>query len=291
MAEGRTVHNEADVPGQPAATLGKPQVQPLTLHEDSEHQIPDGGYGWIIVACASTVNAFTWGVLSSYGVYLAYYLANDIFPEASHLDYAYIGGLGFGVAVLVASPVTYLTRVFGTHIPMVFGALMQTGGFVAASYAKKIWQLYLTQGIMVGIGVGFLFIPSVAITSQWFDKKRSLAVSINSAGVGIGGFIISFATQPMIDNISLAWSLRIIGIVSGVMNITATIFIRNRNKVVRPLMRKFNGPNCETLCADGAFSLGRSVRSETLSPPTCLPPVVLGLLLGLGIYCAIVLFV
>jgi nitrate/nitrite transporter NarK len=80
----------------------------------------------------------------------------------------------------------------------------------------------------------------VGITSQWFDKKRSLANSINSAGSGVGGILISLATIPMINNISLAWSLRIIGILSGAMNVLAICLIRNRNKIVRPPMHPFD---------------------------------------------------
>ncbi|ORY11040.1 MFS transporter, MCP family, solute carrier family 16, member 6 [Clohesyomyces aquaticus] len=203
-------------------------------------KIPDGGYGWVCVACVFTINGFTWGVVASYGVYLAYYLANDVFPEATPLDYAFIGGLNFGVSMLVASPVTYLQRALGTHIPMLIGIGMQTAGFIAASFAHTIWQLYLTQGVLVGLGVGFIFIPSVAVTSQWFDKRRSLANSITSAGSGIGGVIVSFATTSMIHNISLGWSLRIIGLMSGMMNILATCLIRNRNKVIQPPMHPFD---------------------------------------------------
>jgi len=82
---------------------------------------------------------------------------------------------------------------------MYIGVLLMTAGYVAASFAKRIWHLYLTQGVLVGLGVGFIFIPSVAVTSQWFDKKRSIANGINSAGSGIGGIIFSFATQAMIE--------------------------------------------------------------------------------------------
>lgn len=227
-----------------SANTATAAVAPLEQLSDNntlpDHQIPDGGYGWVIVMCVMTVNAFTWGVLSSYGVYLAYYASRDIFPGATPLDYAYIGGINFGVCMIVASPVTYLCRHIGTHAPMVMGALFLTGGLVAASFASSIWHLYMTQGVLVGLGVGFLFIPSVAVTSQWFDKKRSLANSINSCGTGIGGLIISFSTQPMIDRLSLAWSLRIIGIMAGIMNLIATYFIRNRNKVIRPPMHPFD---------------------------------------------------
>jgi MFS family permease len=224
-------HEPASVPSDVEANT--PGLPP-------DHDIPDGGYGWVIVFSVSAINAFTWGVLGSYGVYLAYYLSHSIFPGATSLDFAYIGGLNFGMSMLVASPVTWLVRHTGTHVPMVIGVIFQTTGFIGASFATQIWHLYITQGILVGLGVGFLFIPSVGITSQWFDKRRSLANSINSAGSGVGGIVISLATTPMINNLSLAWSLRIIGILSAIMNILATCLIRNRNKVVRPPMHPFD---------------------------------------------------
>lgn len=238
MSEKDSKADEAEDLNRPVSVeLPAPEIPP---NDEVDHQIPDGGYGWVIVGAVFTINAFTWGVLASYGVYLAYYLSSNHFSSATSLDYAFIGGINFGLSMLVASPVTYLVRTLGTHPVMFLGVALQTSGFIAASFATHIWQLYLSQGACVGIGVGFLFIPSVAITSQWFDKKRSLANSINSAGSGLGGVIVSFATQPMIDRISLAWSLRIIGILSGTMNILATCLLRNRNHIVRPPMHPFD---------------------------------------------------
>jgi MFS family permease len=234
--------NNADPTSIPSAELPvsvAAQPEP-TCTLEPDHAIPDGGYGWIIVLAVFTINGFTWGVIASYGVYLAYYLSSSRFPSATPLDYAFIGGLNFGLAMLVSSPVTYLVRTLGTHPVMLVGVALQTGGFIGASFAERIWQLYLSQGVCVGLGVGFLFIPSVAITSQWFDKKRSLANSLTSAGSGLGGVIVSFATQPMIDRLSLAWSLRIVGLLSGTMNIIATSLLRNRNHIIRPPMHPFD---------------------------------------------------
>ena len=238
MSERNAIQDPQPHNGSTSATAAIPSLDQSL--EPPGYSTPDGGYGWIIVASVFTINAFTWGVLASYGVYLTFYLSQSIFPGAIPLDFAYIGGLNFGISMLVASSVTYLVGLWGTHIPMLFGVVFQTSEFVSASFAREIWQLYLAQGILVGIGVGFLFIPSVAVTSQWFDNKRSLANSINSAGSGVGGIIISLATTPMINHISLSGSLRIIGIVSGTMNILATYLIRNRNKVIRPPMDPFD---------------------------------------------------
>lgn len=178
--------------------------------------------------------------IQSYGVYLAHYLSAKIYPDASSIDFAFIGGLNFSMAMLVAPVVTIFARRFGTQTPMLLGAILLAAGYISASFARRIWQLYLSQGMLVGFGVGFVSIPSIAILSQWFERKRSLASGIASAGSGIGGLIFSFATEAMIDNISLAWSLRVTGIVAGMMNVIAALMIRNRNKVIMPPQRGFD---------------------------------------------------
>ncbi|KAM0799815.1 MFS transporter, MCP family, solute carrier family 16, member 6 [Usnea florida] len=200
---------------------------------------PDGGYGWVCVASVFIINGFTWGI-KTYGVYLAHYLSAKIYPDASSIDFAFIGGLNFSMAMLVAPIVTILARICGTQAPMLLGAIILAAGYITASFAHRIWQLYLSQGVLVGFGVGFVSIPSIAILSQWFEKKRSLASGIGSAGSGIGGLIFSFATQAMIDNLSLAWSLRITGIIAGTMNVIAALMIRNRNKIIKPPQRGFD---------------------------------------------------
>lgn len=123
---------------------------------------------------------------------------------------------------------------------MFVGVCMLSGGFVAASFAFKTWHLYLTQGVMIGIGVGFLYIPSIAIVSQWFLKRRSLANGITAAGSGVGGIVFSLASASMIDKISLQWSYRITGMVAFALTATATAMIRDRDKIIRPKQHPFD---------------------------------------------------
>ncbi|KAF1348363.1 hypothetical protein EJ07DRAFT_169624 [Lizonia empirigonia] len=133
---------------------------------------PDGGYGWV---------SLSW-------------------------DYAFIGGFNFSIAMLVAPLVTVLVRKVGTHRIMLAGALLQCSGFIAASFATRIWQLHLSQGILIGAGIGFLYIPSLPILSQWVS---------------------------MIQRISIAWSLRITGIIAFVAIVAAVAVIRDRNHLLR----------------------------------------------------------
>jgi hypothetical protein len=93
---------------------------------------------------------------ASYAVYLAYYLANDTFPDGDAFDYAMIGGLEFAIALLLAPLVTIVARTLGTRWTMAIGAVVHACGFVAASFASNIVGLYWTQGVMVGVGISFL---------------------------------------------------------------------------------------------------------------------------------------
>jgi MFS family permease len=58
------------------------------------------------------------------------------------------------------------------------------------SVATQYYQVFLAQGLVVGIGAGCFYIPSIALVSSYFHKKRSFAVGIAACGSSIGTFIL-----------------------------------------------------------------------------------------------------
>ncbi|KAI0429004.1 MFS transporter, MCP family, solute carrier family 16, member 6 [Xylaria sp. FL1042] len=213
-----------------------------TIATDNNESLipPDGGYGWVCVLAQFLINGFTWGVVASYSVYLAHYLSHDIFLEARPIDYAFIGGFNFSFALLVPPLATLLTRLYNVRIPMLLGVFLLTAGLVAASFATRVWHLYLSQGVCLGIGVGFIYFPSTSIMPQWFSKKRSLANGICASGSGIGALIICFTTQTLFRTVGLAWSLRITALGVFIINLIATLLIRSRDEDIKPSLDMFN---------------------------------------------------
>ncbi|KAF7860628.1 hypothetical protein EAF04_008148 [Stromatinia cepivora] len=201
---------------------------------------PDGGYGWVCVACVFLINGHTWGVNSSYGVFLAHYLANNTFPGATSLEYAFVGGLSISLALFTAPVATICTRKFGTQITLAIGILFETAGLLGASFAYEIWHLFLSQGVAFGFGMGFLFVGSVGVVPQWFSKRRSLANGISAAGSGLGGLIYSLGTNAMIQSIGLGWAFRILAILAFGVNTICTILVRDRNKAVGSVQKAFD---------------------------------------------------
>ncbi|CAO1605134.1 hypothetical protein XANCAGTX0491_008661 [Xanthoria calcicola] len=200
--------------------------------QKSEPEAPNGGYGWVCVACCFWINAHTWGVNSSYGVFLAYYLSNNYYPGATALQFAFVGGLSISQALLVSPIATITTRLYGTRVTLLIGVFLETLALIGASFSREIWQLFLSQGVCFGFGMGFLFVGSVGVVPQWFTSKRSLANGIATAGSGIGGLMYSLATNAMIQSLGIGWAFRILGILAFTVNTVCAVLMKDRNKKI-----------------------------------------------------------
>ncbi|KEY69256.1 hypothetical protein S7711_01707 [Stachybotrys chartarum IBT 7711] len=238
MWESKPAQGESADAGQVAAHAASvpdaekqpPRAQPAPAPAPAPP--PNGGYGWVCTACVALINAHTWGINSSYGVFLAHYLANDTYPGATYLQYAFVGGLSISCAMLVSPVATLSTRRFGTHVTLCVGTALEVAGLIGASFASSIWHLFLSQGLAFGFGMGFLFVASVGIPPQWFTTKRSLANGVSASGSGFGGLLYSLAAGAMIRNIGLAWCFRVLGILALAVNAICIALIRDRNKIL-----------------------------------------------------------
>ncbi|KAK1140784.1 hypothetical protein N8T08_009890 [Aspergillus melleus] len=137
----------------------------------------DGGYGWVIVFAVFWNNAHVWGILSSYGVFLEYFTSHSIFPHSRALDFALIGGLSTSQALVISPLITAIHRRFGLRATIALGVLFETAALLGASWSTAIWQLYLSQGVCFGWGLGLQYLSTTAIIPQWFNKRRSLAAA------------------------------------------------------------------------------------------------------------------
>lgn len=221
---------------------------------------PNGGYGWLCTLCVALINAHTWGMNSSYGVFLAHYLSTETYPGATSLQYAFVGGLSISCAMLVSPLATLSTRYFGTHVTLSLGTALEVAGLVGASFAYNIWHLFLSQGLAFGFGMGFLFVASVGIPPQWFTTKRSLANGISASGSGFGGLLYSLAAGAMIKSIGLAWCFRVLGLLAFGVNAICITLIRDRNKIIGSRhvafeMKLFRRPEYLLLNGYGFFSM------------------------------------
>jgi MFS family permease len=167
-------------------------------------------------------------------------LSHQRYPNASDIDFAFIGGLNFSMAMIIAPFATYLARAWEPRLVMAIGIVLQAAGFIAASYCSQVWQLYLSQGLSIGCGIGLIYIPSLPVTSQWFTTKRSLANGVSASGSGFGGMLFSWTTALMLEKIGLEWTLRTTGLTTLIANSIAVLMIRHRNHIIMPPQLAFD---------------------------------------------------
>lgn len=212
---------------------------------------PDGGYGWVVTACVFIINAHTWGINSvrteppiqisyshevsiaeltkqSWAVFLAHYLSNSTFPGATELQYALIGGLSISQALLVSPLVSLSNRKLGTRPTLLIGTVLVFGSMLSASFATKIWHLFLSQGVCFGYGMGFLYITATSILPKWFARRRSLVLGIASAGAGIGGLAYNLGAGVGVEKVGLSWTYRILAFCSLAMNLIGSVLLKDR---------------------------------------------------------------
>jgi predicted MFS family arabinose efflux permease len=112
---------------------------------------------------------------------------------------------------------------------MVLGSGMIIFGMMRLSLSKEYWQILLAQGLCVGLGAGFVYIPALAIVATQFTTKRPIAIGIASAGSSIGGIIFSIMFRRLQPRVGFGWAVRSIAFINlGLSAIALAILSRHR---------------------------------------------------------------
>uniref|UniRef100_A0A1B0D5F5 Major facilitator superfamily (MFS) profile domain-containing protein n=1 Tax=Phlebotomus papatasi TaxID=29031 RepID=A0A1B0D5F5_PHLPP len=158
-------------------------------------QIPDGGFGWVVVFSSLMVSLISDGVSFSFG--LIYTELLTYFQDSSPSKTAWVGSLFLAVPLLCGPIMSNLVDKYGCRKMTVVGDYWI--GFVLASLCDSIEGLYVTFGIIAGLGLGIGYVTAVVSIAFWFDKKRTFATGIGASGTGLGTFIYAPFTQWLIE--------------------------------------------------------------------------------------------
>uniref|UniRef100_F1L0U5 Monocarboxylate transporter 3 n=1 Tax=Ascaris suum TaxID=6253 RepID=F1L0U5_ASCSU len=97
-----------------------------------------------------------------------------------------------GGCYLLAGPIaSALANHFGCRVVTIAGSLLAFGGFMLSVLVPALPILYVTFGIVGGIGFGLIYLPAIVIVNQYFEKRRAFALGLAVCGSGIGTTIFS----------------------------------------------------------------------------------------------------
>ncbi|XP_055921066.1 uncharacterized protein LOC129952493 [Eupeodes corollae] len=171
-------------------------IESSTSSDKKKPEIPDGGFGWVVVFASLMVSMIADGISFSFGLIYTELLAH--FHE-SKAKTAWIGSLFLAVPLLVGPVMSNLVDKYGCRKMTIIGGLLSSFGFALSAFGTSVEMLYLSFGIVSGLGLGIGYVTAVVSIAFWFDKKRTFATSVGASGTGIGTFLYAPFTQWLID--------------------------------------------------------------------------------------------
>ncbi|XP_061173646.1 monocarboxylate transporter 13-like [Saccostrea echinata] len=169
-------------------------------------QAPDGGYAWVILACSFYSMFCIEGLNGSFGLLLP--ILMEEFKSTAAVT-SMLNSTLIGIFLIISFFTSCLIERYGTRVVTFCGAWIYTLGLLLSFFAPSISFLFLTYGLLCGLGVGMVFLPSIMIVNQYFDRKRSLANGILASGAGLGLLVMSPVIEKSIDAFGWRGSLLI----------------------------------------------------------------------------------
>jgi MFS family permease len=114
---------------------------------------------------------------------------------------------------LMAPVVGRLFDRYGPRTVYSLGLLLLGGAFLGASHAQALWQLQLSTGLCVGIGIAFIGnVPNSILLGRWFGPRLPTAMAVVYSGAGAGVLVLLPASQLLIDHVGWRGAYQIFGI-------------------------------------------------------------------------------
>ncbi len=120
----------------------------------------------------------------------------------------------------------FLVDRFGPRFLIAAGTVLSGVSWVMASYATSLTALYLTYGLLGGIGTGIVYIGVVSQMVKWFPERRGFAVGMVAAGYGMGAILTTIPISASIASAGYRPTLLTYGIVFALVGLLASQGLR-----------------------------------------------------------------
>jgi OFA family oxalate/formate antiporter-like MFS transporter len=128
----------------------------------------------------------------------------------------------------------WLNREGPRVVALTGGVLYGLGVFLASFSAHKLWWLYLSYGLIGGVGLGLGYIVPVAVLVKWFPDRRGLITGIAVGGFGAGALITAPVATELIQSVGVLSTFAYLGIAYLVVTVVAALFMQNPPEGWRP---------------------------------------------------------
>ena len=223
--------------------------------------IQDSRYSWFRLAVSLALSTLG-GIGIWAGIVVLPFIQTEFGVDRSGASFPYtMSMIGFAVGGVLMGR---LADRFGIIVPMIIGAVMLGGGFIASALAPNYWIYVAVQASLIGFGCATIFGPLVADVSLWFQKRRGIAVAVAASGNYLAGTIWPPILTWGIQNYGWRISYIALGILTVTLMIPLSLLLRRRASLEE-----------------------RPSPTSAANPRPDGPPVLQGLLILAGLACCV----
>jgi len=172
---------------------------------------------WVVVWATFVCLAVIFGVSYSFAAFFENF-AKEF--AAQRADVSWIFGLCGLVYFVLGAGGGMLADRWGPRMVCMTGMVFIAMGLFLTSLAQSLATVYLSYGLLVGLGIAFVYTPSIACVQPWFNKRRGLASGIASAGVGAGTLVLPVVVSYLLIEVNWREALQMMS--AGVLLIGLT---------------------------------------------------------------------
>lgn len=165
----------------------------------SKSSMPVSRKAWVVVWATFVCLAIIFGVSYSFAAFFENF-ANEF--DAQRADVSWIFGLCGLVYFVMGAFGGMLADRWGPRVVCMLGMAVIAIGLYLTSQAQSIVGLYLSYGLLVGLGIALVYTPSIASVQPWFTHQRGLASGIASSGVGAGTLVLPVVVSYLLTEMT-----------------------------------------------------------------------------------------
>jgi len=191
-------------------------------------RLKDIYWGWFVVTGAFLVLSVSYGARYCFGIFV-----HPMFVDY-HWQMSAIS-LGFSINILMYALGGLVSgRLLDRMAPrwiMTIGACVAALGFISTGFVHTPGQLYLTYGVLGGIGsAGIGVVVNSSSVGKWFVRHKGLAIGVASIGIGFGTMVLTPVAGYIVENYHWRIGFIFLGVIVLVVGVLVSQVLMGRSR-------------------------------------------------------------
>lgn len=183
---------------------------------------PNSIWSWVVCAASALSIVLISGGAFNFGLLLP--------PLMKHFNTtrqaaAWIGSLNLACGHALSPLSVILVDRFGHRSTAIVGSLFGVLGFSIASFAPKLWIMYLTYGLFSGFGQFAIFNSAILVVLQHFVRWRSMAVGLVASASSVAMFATTQITQAILNAFGWQGAVRGFAIMYFICGLLSLLYV------------------------------------------------------------------